>query len=81
MSHQVRLSDEVYQRIKSQKHDDETFSEAVDRLTADWTLDDYAEEDPVVEPAKHRKILEETESDSIEDTRKRLERQGIEVDE
>jgi predicted CopG family antitoxin len=81
MSHQVRLSDEVYERIKSQKRDDETFSEAVDRLTADWTLDDYAEEEPVMDPEKHRELLEEVEEDSTKSTSERLKRQGIDVDE
>lgn len=81
MSHQVRLSDEVYERIKSQKRDDETFSEAIDRLTADWTLDDYAEEEPVMDPEKHRELLEEIEADSIEETDERLKRHGIDVDE
>lgn len=81
MSHQVRLSDEVYERIKSEKRDDETFSEAVDRLTADWTLDDYAEEEPVMDPEKHRELLDEIEKDSVEETSKRLKRQGIDVDE
>jgi len=81
MSHQVRLSDEVYERIKGQKRDDETFSEAVDRLTADWTLDDYAEEDPVMDPEKHRELLEEIDEDSIEETSERLKRQGIDVEE
>jgi predicted CopG family antitoxin len=81
MSHQVRLSDEVYERIKSQKRDDETFSEAVDRLTADWTLDDYAEEEPIMDPEKHKEILEEIDEDSIEATTERLKRQGIDVDE
>ena len=81
MSHQVRLSDEVYERIKSEKSDDETFSEAVDRLTADWTLDDYAEEEPVMDPEKHRELLDEIEKDSVEETSNRLKRQGIDVDE
>ncbi len=40
MSHQVRLSDDVYERIKSHKREDETFSEAVDRLIGGRSLRD-----------------------------------------
>jgi len=40
----VRLDEDVYERIKSQKHDDETFSEAIDRLTGEYTLLDFAAE-------------------------------------
>ncbi|MFB6074869.1 MAG: antitoxin VapB family protein, partial [Haloarculaceae archaeon] len=31
MSHQVRLEDHVYERIKANKRDDESFSDAVER--------------------------------------------------
>ncbi|WP_276258056.1 antitoxin VapB family protein [Haloglomus litoreum] len=40
----VRLEEDVYERIKSRKREDETFSEAVDRLTNDYTLLDFADE-------------------------------------
>ncbi|QSG08196.1 antitoxin VapB family protein [Halapricum desulfuricans] len=40
MSQQVRLSDDVYERIKSHKQADETFSEAVDRLIGGKSLRD-----------------------------------------
>ena len=32
MPHQVRLDDDVYERIKANKRDDESFSDAVERL-------------------------------------------------
>jgi len=38
----VRLDENVYEHIKSKKRDDETFSEAIDRLTSDYTLLDFA---------------------------------------
>lgn len=38
MSHQVRLEEHVYQRIKANKHDDESFSEAVERLIGGRSL-------------------------------------------
>jgi len=41
----VRLKEDVYERIKAKKRDDETFSEAIDRLTRDVSLLDLADED------------------------------------
>lgn len=40
MSHQIRLEDQVYERIKANKHDDESFSEAVERLIGGRSLRD-----------------------------------------
>lgn len=40
----VRLDEDVYERIKSRKREDETFSEAIARLTDDYTLLDFADE-------------------------------------
>jgi len=34
----VRLEEDVYERVRSQKRDDETFSEAIDRLTGGASL-------------------------------------------
>ena len=48
----VRLDEDVYERVRSQKRDDETFSEAIDRLTGgsslldlEGTLDDEEADD------------------------------------
>jgi len=41
---QVRLDEAVYERIKRQKFDDETFSEAIERLTDEYTLLDFADD-------------------------------------
>lgn len=38
----VRLDEDVYERIKAKKRDDETFSEAIERLTGDYSLLDFA---------------------------------------
>lgn len=38
----VRLDDEVYERIRSAKREDETFSEAIERLIGDVSLLDLA---------------------------------------
>lgn len=81
MSHQVRLADDVYERIKSQMRDDETFSEAIDRLTSEWTLLDFAAVDPVVDPETHRAALERSEQQGIEDTNDRLDRIGADPEE
>ncbi|ELZ41704.1 hypothetical protein C471_05576 [Halorubrum saccharovorum DSM 1137] len=40
MSHQVRLEDDVYERIKANKRDDESFSDAVSRLIGGRSLRD-----------------------------------------
>jgi predicted CopG family antitoxin len=81
VSHQVRLDDDVYERIKSQKRDDETFSEAIDRLTSEWTLLDFAEGDPVVDAETHRAALDAAEQQGIEDARERLRRMGVDKEE
>ena len=38
----VRLDEDVYERVRERKRDDETFSEAIDRIMADYTLLDFA---------------------------------------
>jgi predicted CopG family antitoxin len=38
MSHHVRLDDSVYERIKANKRDDESFSDAVERLIGSRSL-------------------------------------------
>jgi len=43
MSHQVRLEDHVYERIKSKKREGESFSDAVERLTGGHSLRDLRE--------------------------------------
>jgi len=40
MSRQVRLEDHVYERIKANKRDDESFSDAVERLIGGRSLRD-----------------------------------------
>jgi predicted CopG family antitoxin len=38
----VRLDEDTYERIKSKKRADETFSEAIDRLIGGYSLLDFA---------------------------------------
>ena len=40
MSHQIRLDDDVYERIKTNKREDESFSDAVARLIGGRSLRD-----------------------------------------
>lgn len=57
----IRLDEDVYERLKAKKRDDETFSEAVDRLTEDWSLLDLAGTYTDSEAREHRKLLEASE--------------------
>lgn len=68
----VRLDDDVYERPKSSKRDDETFSEAVDRLLGEWTPLDFAEGEPPVDADTHRELLDDIERHDIEATAQRL---------
>jgi predicted CopG family antitoxin len=81
MSHQVRLDDDVYERIKHQKRSDETFSEAIDRLTSEWTLLDFAAGESVVDAETHRDALAVSEQQGIEDSKDRLQRLGVDDEE
>ena len=53
----VQLDDSVFERIETRRHEDETFSEALDRLTSDYSLlgfvGGYTDEDA----ARHRSLL------------------------
>ena len=40
MSHQIRLEDDVFERIETSKRDDESFSDAVERLIGGPSLRD-----------------------------------------
>lgn len=58
---QVRLDEDVYARIKDKKRKEETFSDAIDRLTADWSLAQWAQkyETDSERSASHREMLDE----------------------
>lgn len=77
----VRLDEDVYERIKSKMQEDETFSEAIERLTSGYTLLDFAAEEPAIDPERHREILDERNERSRQETRDRLERMGLDVEE
>lgn len=69
----VRLEEDVYERVRSQKRDDETFSEAIDRLTGgaslldlEGTLDDE-EAEGVREAIEESREADIRESEEIHD--------------
>lgn len=65
----VRLDEDVYEHIESQKRDDETFSDAIDRLTDDYTLLDFAAEfagEDQGQWEEERALIEETEAERDE---------------
>jgi predicted CopG family antitoxin len=73
----VRLDEATYERIKSEKREDETFSEAIDRLIGEWTLLDLVGTLSEEEAAAHRRAIERADAVQQEDARELLERQGI----
>jgi predicted CopG family antitoxin len=76
----VRLDEAVYEHIKSKKRDDETFSEAIDRLTSDYTLLDFAggwDEDDL---AKVQALQEKAEQQNRADREELLDRMGVDVE-
>ena len=74
----IRLDEDVYERLKSEKRDDETFSEAVDRLIGDWSLLDLAGTATGEETARHRELLEAAGENAAQDREELLEQFGIE---
>lgn len=76
----VRLDEDVYERIKAHKRDDETFSETIDRLVDDWSLLDFAGGYTDMDAERHRELLECSEEEAIEEHRDMLKRMGVETD-
>jgi predicted CopG family antitoxin len=73
----VRLDEDVYERIKAHKEPDETFSEAIDRLTDSWSLLALADTLDEEEAEAHREAIEQSEEAGKEAARDLLERQEI----
>jgi len=70
----VRLEEDVYERIKSKKRDDETFSAAIDRLTSEYSLLDFAGGYTDTDAERHREVLERSEEVALKDRQELLER-------
>lgn len=76
----VRLDEPVYKRVKAHKREDETFSEAIDRLIDDWSLLELAGTYTDEQADRHRELLRRSEEADLEEQREILARMGIDVD-
>ena len=76
----VRIDEDLYRRIEAHKRDDETFSEAIGRLTDGWSLLDLADTLDAAEADAHCEAIESSEAAGSEAVEELLERQGIEVE-
>jgi len=70
----IRLDEDVYEYLKSKKRDDETFSDAVDRLTDDWSLLDLVETYTDDQADRHRDVLRRSEQTAASSREALLER-------
>jgi len=76
MSHQIRLEDDVYERIKANKRDDESFSDAVDRLIGGRSLRDLRDvfdDDQVSEMRDAIKAADQADRDEVREVAERFE--------
>jgi predicted CopG family antitoxin len=73
----IRLDEDVYERIEAHKWEDETFSEAIDRLTSEYSLLDFAGGYSEDDAEQHRDRLERAERTATADHRELLERLGV----
>jgi len=75
MSKQIRLDDRVYERIKSAKRDDESFSNAVERLLADRSFSDLRgvfDEEQVSEMRAAIEAADEQDRQAVTETAERF---------
>ena len=76
MSPQVRLDNHVYERIKANKHDDESFSDAVERLIGGRSLRDLRDvfdEDQMSEMRDTIEAADQHDRDEVRDVAERFE--------
>jgi len=76
----VRLDEEVYERIAAHKRDDETFSEAIGRLTSDYSLLAFAGGASAEDADRHRELLADADAKASEDRHERLQRLGVDTE-
>lgn len=74
MSHQIRLDDDVYERIKSNKRPEESFSEAVERLIGGRSLRDLREVFDDEQVAEMREAIDAADRSDREEVREVAER-------
>ncbi|MCX2819085.1 antitoxin VapB family protein [Haladaptatus sp. F3-133] len=65
----VRLDEDVYERVRSRKRDDETFSEAIDRLTGGSSLLDLEGTLSDEEADEVREAIEESREADVEESK------------
>jgi len=76
MSQQIRLDDDVYERIKANKRDDESFSDAVERLIGGRSLSDLRgvfDEDQVTEMRAAIEQADQKDCDEVREVADRFE--------
>lgn len=76
MSHQIRLEDDVYERIKANKRTDESFSDAVERLIGGRSLRDLRDvfdEDQVSEMREAIEAADQEDRDEVREVAGRFE--------
>lgn len=64
----VRLEEDVYERVRSQKRDDEAFSEAIDRLTGGASLLDFEGTLNDEEAEEAREAIEESRKANVQES-------------
>lgn len=70
----VRLDKNVYERVKSEKRPDETFSEAIDRLIGGTSLLDLVGILTDEEAAEFRAVIDETDEYAVDEIDEVVER-------
>lgn len=80
---QVRLDEDVYAKIADKKRDDESFSDAIDRLTDDWSLAEWGEKYATDAQAVQEHLdtlgeIEETDREDLKETLQMLQDAGSE---
>lgn len=71
---QIRVDEDVYERLAAHKQEGESFSDVIDRLTSDYTLLDFAEDAPEEYDAdEHRELVEASDAAGEAAARDRLE--------
>jgi predicted CopG family antitoxin len=74
MSQQIRLEDDVYERIKANKRDDESFSDAVARLIGGRSLRDLRDVFDEAQVSEMRDAIEEADKQDRDEARDVAER-------
>jgi predicted CopG family antitoxin len=74
MSQQIRLEDHVYERIKANKRDDESFSDAVERLIGGQSLRNLRDVFDEEQVAEMREAVEAADQEDESEAQKIAER-------